>query len=203
MSKSSINNIRNKFNQNQQNENVIKYDANEMGELNTDVIQNEMPELPEKRELITSENEYLFLNDSELSFLEPDEADFLDDTKEYNIYLCLYKINNELEKPFLEYYFIKDFSSGDYTFPKVVFDKTQNSLLEQISFFYKNFIMKIEVDGVIETFKGYIMNDVNIFAVYEFNDDDELSFENKEDLIGGKEHETETKQAEQQEQEVQ
>ena len=62
----------------------------------------------------TDTDTYLYLDDSPLS----NEFHFgFDNNKLYKIALCLYKINNELDMPFLEYFFQKT-SDNKYSFPQ-------------------------------------------------------------------------------------
>lgn len=134
---------------------------------------NEIRELPENHK--TGEKEYRFLNDSELSSLEPDASEFTQET--CVIYLCMYKINEELEHPFLEYYFIKNADTGTFSFPKKVVD-VSNNILEQIDIFHREYNKK-ENQDFIETsdevggpddkiYKGYIIKENTIFAFYEY-----------------------------------
>jgi hypothetical protein len=89
---------------------------------------------------------------------------------DYFIFLCLYKINYDLDIPFLEYYFIKDNEKNTFTFPSIKLDKTI-SVLDQMKSFFEKFCISNNIickDDENKIFKCYTKENNNFYAIYEY-----------------------------------
>ena len=93
---------------------------------------------------------------------------------EYNLSICIYKINYELRTPFLEFFFIK--KDGFYQFPETTIkfnNIPENSdiktyFLDECSRLYNSTPLKNLNENISEMYKGFVdVGNNNIIAVFE------------------------------------
>lgn len=93
---------------------------------------------------------------------------------EYNLSICIYKINHELRTPFLEFFFIK--KDGFYQFPETTIrfnNIPENSdiktyFLDECSRLYNSTPLKNPNENISEMYKGFVdVGNNNIIAVFE------------------------------------
>lgn len=116
------------------------------------------------------ENEtYVYINDD----LSRDIELHRDLNLEYNLSICIYKINHELRTPFLEFYFEK--KDGFYQFPetKITFNNIPENtdidtyFLDECSRLYNSKSDK-PTKNIFEIYKGFVdVGNNNIIAVFE------------------------------------
>jgi len=126
------------------------------------------------KEPIQQKTSYTYLEDDALSSEFGDDRDL---NKTYNLYLCLYKINDDADKPFLEFFCEK--TDNMYSFPKmeIQFKPTNIDQIEEVfndtcsQFFQK---ITFQTDEIAkETYKGYLeLDETNIFIFYNYTNID-------------------------------
>jgi hypothetical protein len=157
------------FSKNQNKNNQIFEEKKNV--LNTNEINVEIENKKLNIETIDSDSDstpmkYLFLNDDELNKLEPT----IENIENYTIVLCLYKINEDLDIPFLEYFLIK--SENQYTLPQMNYSdfinqiqtndvatvsekETEEPTTDNFVHFANKYI-NIQFDILKSNYKGYI-----------------------------------------------
>ena len=133
------------------------------------------------------ENEiYVYINDDDLS---RDIELHRDLNLEYNLSICIYKINHELRTPFLEFYFEK--KEGFYQFPEttIIFNNIpENSdietyFLDECSRLYNSKSEK-PIENISEMYKGFVdVGNNNIIAVFENMDFIQSTDNEKTDVL--------------------
>ena len=112
---------------------------------------------------------YVYINDD----LSRDVGLHRDLNLEYNLSICIYKINHELRTPFLEFYFVK--KDGFYQFPetKITFNSIPENadidtyFLDECSRLYNSKSDKPN-ENISEIYKGFVdVGSNNIIAVFE------------------------------------
>lgn len=113
---------------------------------------------------------YVYINDD----LSRDVGLHRDLNLEYNLSICIYKINHELRTPFLEFYFEK--KDGFYQFPETTITLNnipENSdidtyFLDECSRLYNSTPLKKPNENISEIYKGFVdVGSNNIIAVFE------------------------------------
>lgn len=131
--------------------------------LNTDEINVDMENKKLNIETTDSDStpmKYLFLNDDELHKLEPT----IENIENYRFVLCLYRINQDLDIPFLEYFLIKP--ENQYTLPQMNYsdfinqtqpiNAAEQDQMENNYVHFANKYINIPVDVLKSNYKGYI-----------------------------------------------
>lgn len=110
----------------------------------------------------------LFLDDNDLSL---DETFLEDATAKYKLMVCVYKFNDVLDEPFLEYYFIKE--NGEYTFPSMDYVYQENSSLVDSCSPILEQILDEDGEPREKIYKGFIKDAANsiVFVVFELTGD--------------------------------
>ena len=122
-----------------------------------------------EKEPLENEN-YVYIDNDDLS---RDIELHRDLNLEYNLSICIYKINHELRTPFLEFFFIK--KDGFYQFPETTIkfnNIPENSdietyFLDECSRLYNSKSEK-PIENISEMYKGFVdVGNNNIIAVFE------------------------------------
>ena len=128
---------------------------------------------------------YVYINDD----LSRDVGLHRDLNLEYNLSICIYKINHELRTPFLEFYFVK--KDGFYQFPetKITFNSIPENadidtyFLDECSRLYNSKSDKPN-ENISEIYKGFVdVGSNNIIAVFENPDFTQSTINEKMDVI--------------------
>jgi hypothetical protein len=123
-----------------------------------------------EKEPLENEN-YVYIDNDDLS---RDIELHRDLNLEYNLSICIYKINHELRTPFLEFFFIK--KDGFYQFPETTIkfnNIPENSdietyFLDECSRLYNSTPLKNPIENISEMYKGFVdVGNNNIIAVFE------------------------------------
>lgn len=129
---------------------------------------------------------YVYINDD----LSRDVGLHRDLNLEYNLSICIYKINHELRTPFLEFYFEK--KDGFYQFPETTITLNnipENSdidtyFLDECSRLYNSTSLKNPTENISEIYKGFVdVGNNNIIAVFENPDFTQSTINEKMDVL--------------------
>jgi hypothetical protein len=115
----------------------------------------------------TDKNKYSY---DALKYLQNNIYDIENFSQINNIYLCIYKINNESLYPFLQYLLVKDNISGLLTFP-FIRSKSLDSLID-ISESYLDILLKDYNCKNSYTFNGFFQENNDIYLFFDISENE-------------------------------